>query len=111
MNKPLETLCNIMTEVHARIQHDFENIDPIMGVNQKMRTIGIASDIMTIDCIKTGKRILLVLHDDQPDHLSYQFCFRDKDPHDAFENMPLDQFSEQTLYDWIKDYFSRTEAL
>ncbi|MDX8382687.1 MAG: hypothetical protein R8M45_01320 [Ghiorsea sp.] len=108
MSKPLETLCNIMSEVHAQIQRDFKDIDPIMGVNQRMREIGIASDIITIDCIKTQKRILLVLHDEQADTISYQFCFRNQDPSDTFEQLPLHELTEKILYDWIKNYFSPT---
>ena len=106
MSKPLETLCNIMSEVHAQIQSDFKDIDPIMGVNQRMRDIGIASDIITIDCIKTQKRIVIVLHDEQEGIINYQFCFRNQDPSDTFEHIQLNDLTEKVLYDWIQSYFS-----
>ena len=102
----LKTLCDNITEAHTRIQKDFDKINPVVGVNQKMRDIGVPADAMTIDCLKTGKRIIIILHDQQPGIVNYQFCFKDKEPSDEFEQFPFDKVSSQLLYDWIKDYFS-----
>lgn len=102
----LKTLCDNITEAHTRIQKDFDKINPVVGVNQKMRDIGVPADAMTIDCLKTGKRIIIILHGQQPSIVNYQFCFKDKEPSDKFEQLPFDNVSSQLLYDWIKDYFS-----
>lgn len=102
----LKTLSDIATETHGRIQHDFPDINPVVGVNQRMRASGIPVDLMTIDCLQTNKRIILLLHDEQPDQVRYQFSFRDKDPDEAFEVINLNEISAQLLYDWIKGYFS-----
>ena len=104
--KVLKTLCDNVTEAHTRIQTDFKDINPVVGVSQKMRDIGVPADAMTIDCLKTGKRIILVLHDQQPDIVNYQFCFKDKDPDDEFEQIPFNELTTQQLYEWIKNYFS-----
>jgi hypothetical protein len=104
--KPLFILSDIVTEAHVQVQRDFENINPVVSVNQKMRTHGIPADVMTIDCLKSGKRILLVLHDEQPDIVRYQFSFIEEDPGDKFETIPLSELTTKTLYDWIKNYFS-----
>ena len=104
-DKLLSALSEIVTEAHARIQQDFSNIDPIVGVNRGMRSSGIPADAMTIDCLRTNKRIILILHDQQPDVISYQFSFRDKDPGDVFEQIQFNEVTDQTLYGWIKDYF------
>jgi len=106
----LKTLCDIATEAHTRIQTDFEDINPVVGVNQKMRDSGMPVDVMTIDCLKTGKRIILILHDQQPDVLNYQFCFKDKDPDDHFEQIAFNELTTQEVYDWIKGYFSAAQA-
>ncbi len=104
--KNLKILCDSITEAHTRIQKDFSDINPVVGVNQKMRDIGVPADAMTIDCLKTGKRIIIILHDQQPDIVNYQFCFKDKDPSDEFKQFPFEKVTSQLLYDWIKDYFS-----
>jgi len=104
---PLSTIYDLVAEAHANIQRDFSDIDPVVGVITKMRTIGIQADAMTIDCLKTGKRILLVCHDAQPDVVNLQFCLREEDPSDEFEIIPLENVTTQQLYDWMAARFSR----
>lgn len=106
INKQLETLCDVVTESQTRIQQDFKDINPIVGVNQRMRETGVPVDIMIIDCSKSGKRIVLILHDQQPDIINYQFSFKDKDPDEEFEHIPFNELTADKLYDWIKSYFS-----
>lgn len=105
-DKPLSLLSDAATEAHVRIQADFEDINPVVGVSQKMRSQGIPVDMMTIDCLKSGKRIIVILHDEQPDIVSYQFSFKDQDPEGKFEIIQLSELTAQTLYEWIKSYFS-----
>jgi len=49
----------LVTQAHAKVQQDFSDIDPVVSVNTQMRNRGVPADVMTIDCLKTGKRILL----------------------------------------------------
>lgn len=107
INKKLEILCDIATESHTRIQKDFKDINPIVGVNQGMREVGVPADIMTIDCSKSVKRIILILHDHEPDVISYQFSSKDKDPDEHFERIQFNELTANKLYDWIKGYFSK----
>ena len=106
--KKLKILCDLVSEVHAQIQKDFEDINPVVGVSQKMRDVGVPADAMTIDCLKSGKRIILVLHDKQPDVVSYQFSFKDEEPSGEFEHIEVSKLTFQKMYDWIKNYFSTT---
>ncbi len=110
INEQLETLCDIITESHSRIQQEFKDINPIVGINQRMRETGVPVDIMTIDCSKSSKRIILILHDQQPDIINYQFSFKDKDPDDKFEHIPFNELTADKLYNWIKSYFSNTTS-
>ena len=105
---PLHRLCDIATEAHTRIQQDFKEIDPVVGVSKKMRDAGVPADAMTIDCLRTGKRIILILHDKQPGIITYQFSLKDKDPSEEFERISFEELTSQSLYDWIKNYFSVT---
>ena len=100
----LAIISDFVTAAHTRIQQDFSELDPVVGVSRKMREAGIPADAMTIDCLRSGKRIIVILHDQQPDIIRYQFSFRDKDPADEFEVMGLDALNTQTFYDWMKDY-------
>ena len=108
INKQLEALCDIVTESHARIQKDFRDINPIVGVNQAMREQGVPADLVTIDCSNSDRRIILILHDGQPGIVSYQFSFKDKDPDENFVNIPSDELTADRVYDWIRGYFSGT---
>lgn len=102
----LEILSDRVTEAHTRIQQDFQSINPVVGLSRKMRDIGFPSDTMTIDCLKTRRRIILILHDEQPDIVSYQFTEIDKDPREKFEAIVFNELTTQAIYDWIASYFS-----
>ena len=105
-HRNFQNLCNIATEAHTRFQQEIADIDPIVGINQSMRKNGIPADAMTVDCLKTGKRIILVLHDEQPDSISYQFAWRDKDPDDNFTSIPFDDLTGDLLLEWMKSYMA-----
>lgn len=102
---PLKQLSDLASEVHAQIQRDFEDINPVIGVTQQMRSIGIAADVMTVDCLVTNKRLLLILKDAEPGLVTYQYCWRDLDPSDLYEQIALQELTSQMLYDWIIGYF------
>ena len=82
--KNLELLSDYVTDAHTRIQKTFDNINPVVGVSRGMRSVGIPADAMTIDCLKSGKRIIIILHDETPEILQYQFAYKDKDPAEEF---------------------------
>jgi hypothetical protein len=104
--QPLEILSDLATEAHTRIQQDFADINPVVGLSRGMRSIGIPADAMTIDCLRTGKRIIIILHDQQPEVLQYQFSFKAQDPAEEFETLLFKELTAETMYDWMKDYFS-----
>ena len=105
--KAITGIYELVTQAHANIQENYTDIDPVVSVNTQMRKRGVPADAMTIDCLKTGKRILLIFHDDQPDVVSYQFCLKDKDPYEEFESITLEQVTAQKLYDWMAFNFSK----
>lgn len=104
-HKYLEELCDLATEAHTRFQQEVADIDPIVGVRQSMRDIGIPVDVMTIDCLKSGKRIIVILDDNQPELVRYQFAWRDKDPEDTFNEMIFADLTADKMLDWMKEYF------
>ena len=102
---PLKSLSDMASEAHARIQATHQHINPVIEVRQGMRQSGIPADVMTIDCLRTRKRITLILHDEQPGILLYQFITIDEEVGDEFEQMPLADTRPQVLFDWIERYF------
>lgn len=103
---PLKALSDMASDAHARIQATHEHINPVVGVRRKMRDAGIPADVMTIDCLRTGRRINLILHDEQPGVLLYQFITIEDEVKDDFRSMAFSQVNTQTLYDWMERYFA-----
>ena len=102
----LEALSDMITEAHTRIQQTYEHINPVVGVRRGMRDVGIPADAMTIDCLQTRGRIVLILHDEQPGVLLYQFGTIDEDAGEDFQRMDLAEVNAETLFTWMQDYFS-----
>lgn len=105
---PLKTLSDLASDAHARIQAAHEHINPVVEVRRGMRDAGIPADVMTIDCLRTRRRITLILHDEQPGSLLYQFVTIEDEVGDSFQGMALAELSVQTLVGWIEDYFGDT---
>lgn len=109
---PLKTLSDIATEAHAGVQQAYPHINPVVGVRRGMRDTGIPADAMTIDCLNTRQRIVLILHDAHPGQLIYQFTTIDDDDGNeepAFRQMPLASVSASTLQEWIVSHFARPD--
>ena len=102
---PLEFLSDNVTEAHAKIQNDFKNLNPVVGVSRKLRSLGITADTMTIDCLKSGKRIIIILHDSMPNIVRFQFSYIKQDPSNEFEELALCDVTVNQLYTWMKYYF------
>jgi len=105
LNERLKKVCDIITESHTRIQKDFADINPMVGVNQHMRKMDVPVDVITIDSLKSGKRIIVILHDHHPDIVRFQFTFKEKDPDENFDQLPTDELTANKVYTWIADYF------
>ena len=108
INHNLENLYAMANEAHARIQQDIIDLDPIIGVSQKMRQAGVPADLMTIDCLKSGKRIIIISSDLEPTHINYQFSFKNKDFDNNFEQIDANKLSATIIYTWMKEYFSNS---
>jgi len=105
-NPALLSLSDIASQAHEKVQLDFEHINPVISVMQGMRKAGIPADVMTIDCLASQKRIIIVLHDDFPELIRYQFITVDQDPDDDYQQAATADVSSETVYGWIKEYFT-----
>ncbi|KPQ00033.1 hypothetical protein [Marinobacter sp. HL-58] len=102
---PLKALSDMASDAHARIQATHQHINPVVEVRRGMRDAGIPADVMTIDCLRTRRRITLILHDEQPGVLLYQFVTIEDEVGNDFQQMALSEVDTATLFKWIEDYF------
>ncbi|MGH1448734.1 MAG: hypothetical protein ACRBBM_04835 [Pseudomonadaceae bacterium] len=102
---PLKTLSDLVSDAHAQIQAAHEHINPVVEVRQGMRNSGIPADVLTLDCLRTQRRITLILHDQQPGIVLYQFVTREEEVGGEFKQLPLADMGSDTLVEWIEDYF------
>lgn len=102
---PLKLLSDMASDAHARIQAAHQHINPVVEVRRGMRDSGVPADVMTIDCLRTRRRITIILHDKQPGKLLYQFVTIDEEVGNNFEQMPLAELTADTLFDWMQAYF------
>lgn len=102
---PLKALSDMASDAHARIQATHEHINPVVEVRRGMRDAGIPADVMTIDCLRTRRRITLILHDEQPGLLLYQFVTIADEVGDDFKQMALSDVDTTMLFEWMQDYF------
>ncbi|MFO7706299.1 MAG: hypothetical protein R6V43_14400 [Halopseudomonas sp.] len=102
---PLKTLSDLVSDAHAQIQAAHEHINPVVEVRQGMRNAGIPADVLTLDCLRTQRRITLILHDPQPGMVLYQFVTRAEEVGGDFKQIPLEDMGSDTLFDWMQDYF------
>lgn len=101
----LSELSATLSEAHARVQQHHARINPVVGINRQMRASGIAADVVTIDCLVSNKRILIILQDAKPYEASYQFCKRDADPASGYETIALAELTADKVYRWVVEYF------
>lgn len=101
----LDQLSEAAAAAHARIQQDFKQINPVIGISRSMRSSGFPVDVMTIDCLKTTKRIIVILNDEQPELVSYQFSSIEAELAGEFKTVESSQLTDQLLYQWISGYF------
>jgi hypothetical protein len=104
---PLKALSDMASDAHARIQATHEHINPVIEVRRRMRDAGIPADVMTIDCLRTRRRITLILHDEQPGVLLYQFITIEEEVGDDFQSMRVSDMDTQKLFQWIEGYFGQ----
>jgi len=98
-------LAEVAQEAQTKIQQDYNHIDPIIGVITSLRAAGIPADGVTIDCLKTKKRIALILHDNDPKIVAYQFGYSDRDSDSEHNTMSLQRVTAAQIYRWVETYF------
>jgi len=108
-SEPLKLLSDLITDAHARIQQAHVDINPVVALRRGMRDKGIPADAITVDCLRTGKRIVLILHDQQPEELVYQFTLKDEETDAPYQQIALNNLRVELLFEWMRDYFQSAD--
>ncbi len=107
-NQDIYALAETAEAAQVQIQARCSRLDPVVGVSRKLREAGFPIDLMTIDCLQTGKRISLLVNDDKPGLIAYQRGFRDQPTEAGFTDLAFAEVSVTQLCIWIRDWFTPT---
>lgn len=95
-------LCDLAQLAQAQKQQEMADIDPIVAINHGLRKSGFAAESLTIENSKTNKRTLMILLDDKPDTVDYEFGLSSEDPTFNFNTIHLSELTQKKLYEWMK---------
>ncbi|TVP56773.1 MAG: hypothetical protein EA349_07610 [Halomonadaceae bacterium] len=101
----LKVLSELTSDAHAQIQLH-SDLNPVVEVRRGQRDGGMPADVMTIDCLQSRRRILLILHDHEPGVLLHQFMTMDEDVGAELQRMPLSDLTVATLVGWMENHFT-----
>jgi hypothetical protein len=105
MNSKLQNLSEIVARANDVFYSKFENIDTLMGIMDKtLRNQGIKADAITIDCIALDKKIVILLHDDNPDVVSIALGNKEGDIYSSSE-YELAKLSEAVIVEIMEANF------
>ncbi|MGR6873209.1 hypothetical protein ACU6U9_13070 [Pseudomonas sp. HK3] len=90
-------LSEIAKLAQADIQDAYPDVDPIIGISHNLRNAGFAADTLTIDNRANDTRIIMILHDNKPDVVDYEFAQISKDPSFEFTEIALADLTESKL--------------
>ncbi len=98
-------LSDLAAVAQADIQQQSLEIDPVIGISRSMRDAGFPVDAMTIDCLKTTRRITFLINDANPGTVSFRFGLKRDIDALTFHEIDFAEITATTLFEWIKDYF------
>jgi len=105
MNGKLQNLSEIVARANDMLYDKFDDIDTLMGIMDKtLRNQGVKADAITIDCIALDKKIVILLHDDQPDVVSIALGNKEGDIYSSSE-YELSQISEALIVGIMEENF------
>ena len=91
-------LSDIAKLAQTQIQQDFPELDPIIGISHNLRNAGFAADTLTIDNIRNDKRIVMIVFDDQPEQVQYEYCRISQDPSFEFTTISIKDLTQERFY-------------
>lgn len=105
MTPKLKVLSELVAKANDMLYDKVDDIDTLMGIMDKtLRAQGIKADAITIDCIALDKKIVLLLHDDNPDRVSVALGNKEGDIYETSE-YDFAQLSEAVILEIMEANF------
>lgn len=105
MKSTLKKLSEIVAEANDTLYARHSSIDTIMGImDEKLRNQGIKADAVTVDCIPANKKIVFLMHDEQPDNVDIALGNKEGDIHSSSQ-YDLDRLSVSMVVDIMEAHF------
>jgi len=95
-------LSEVAKLAQADIQTKYPDVDPIIGINHQLRKSGFAADTLTIENQTNDTRIIMILHDDKQGLVDYEFGRLSKDPSFQFQEIRLDELTQEKLFEMME---------
>ncbi|MEM8593672.1 MAG: hypothetical protein AAGF06_02490 [Pseudomonadota bacterium] len=106
MNKRLSYLSDIVAKANDAFAARSMRDDTMMGIMEGvLRKQGINADALTLDCPARDKKMVFLLHDDQPDQVTVALGNKAGDIHSSSDH-PTSELTQAVLVDMMNDYFT-----
>jgi hypothetical protein len=92
---------DVAAEAQKKIQDSFSDNNPVISISHDLRKNGFAADTMTVQNLKSNKRVLLVFHDSQPKSVDYEFGLISEDPKMDFKQLTLKELDKDQFVNWM----------
>lgn len=91
-------LSEVAKLAQADIQARYPNVDPIIGISHNLRKSGFAADTLTIDNRANDKRIIMIIFDNDPENVQYEYARISQDPKFEFSTVSLKELTQERFY-------------
>jgi len=96
------TLADIAAEAQKQIQQELDYIEPVIAVRQHMRQSGIPADVLTIECNRAQRRLVVIVHDQQPDTVMHRSDCLKSDEDGDLEPLQKELIDTAFFVSWMR---------
>lgn len=105
MNQKLIELSEKIAQANDAFFIKYQHIGTAIGILDKvLRKQGMNADAVTIDCPSQDKKIVFLLHDNKPKHVTIAFGNKQGDISSSKE-MQLAEVTQETIVTTLEQYF------
>ena len=104
MKEPLNTVAETVATANDKFFELHKNIDTLVGIMDKaLRSQGIPADAVTIDCAAADKKVVFLLHDEQPNSVEVAFGNKEGDM-SATSKHPLNELTVEKVIELMQQH-------
>ena len=109
VNPAIDRVAEIAVAANERFTRKHGNAATSVGViSSTIREMGIAADAVNIDCEHSGKRLVLILLDQDPDRVGVGIGQKETvGNYELIRQLPVSELREQEIFDILESRFAR----